>query len=504
MSELNDMSEDLRIDQVIDDVIASRASDGDLALTGVSPDEVLIFQLSGLDELDWPAEEAGDRIAASVAASVVPAAQRHQHARRMRARQLSSPSSRWLVAGAAAAAAALVALAIGALPQSTSGPADARKNVVRPKVSATSTAAGNPAAALTAMTIVAPPGTLHAVGMVSEGDNFLTCVSTSVCYIEGSRDNGLHPDVARSLDGGATWKAGEALPDPRNAFSYWNAAVSCPKPLTCISAFGTGLLKTKDGFARYAFQPITLPAAVPGRLAAADEVSCPTTRHCVAAITLTDNSQAFIFSDDGGLTWAAASTPKFGVNNNIIGQLRCDRRGACIAAIIGGDEEAPKVSALASANGGQTWTMSGTYLDPDLQTWRASCGSARSCLISGGNGTTYLAWLNVTETGAFHLRVRPIPASWATPSLVTGSCATGRDCYVETEGSSAGNYNGPMIESTSNDGLTWTSSPMYPPDQAEIGIYLSCPIPNGCVAVAGDPTKQSNSWVVLSNLRNAG
>jgi hypothetical protein len=102
------------------------------------------------------------------------------------------------------------------------------------------------------------------------------------------------------------------------------------------------------------------------------------------------------------------------------------------------------------------------------------------------------------------LGVKPIPASWATPSLVTGSCATGSDYYVETDGSSAGSYYGPVIETTSDDGITWTSSPMYPPDQSEIGIYLSCPVPGGCVAVAGDSTEQSMTWVVLSSLPNAG
>jgi hypothetical protein len=117
---------------------------------------------------------------------------------------------------------------------------------------------------------------------------------------------------------------------------------------------------------------------------------------------------------------------------------------------------------------------------------------------------TYLAWLHVTAGGSFNIRVKPVPASWATPSLVTGSCATGSDCYVETDGSSAGNYYGPMIETTDDDGLTWTSTPMYPPDQSEIGIYLSCPVPGGCIAVAGDSTEQSSTWVVLSNLRNAG
>ncbi len=353
------------------------------------------------------------------------------------------------------------------------------------------------------MTIVAPAGRLHAVGAVADSDNFLTCVSRSVCYIEGSADGGKLPDVARSLNGGATWKAGEALPGlAGNSASDWNAQLSCPKALTCFSAFGKGLLETTDGFARYTFRPITRQAGLPAELAVADAASCPTTRHCVADVTLTNNSQAFIYSDDGGLTWAAARAPRFGVNNNIVGQVRCDRRGACIAAVTGGDEENPTVSALASANGGRSWTRSPTRTDPGLQTWTASCGSARSCLISGGNGTTNLAWLHVTASGGFSIRVRPIPARWATPTLETGSCATGSDCYVETGGSSAGSYFGPMIETTNNEGLTWTSSPMYPPDQSEIAIYLSCPVPGGCIAVAGDSTEQSSTWIVLSNLRN--
>jgi hypothetical protein len=506
VSETNGTSEDLRVDLMIDNVIAG----GDLALTGVSPDEILVRRLSRLDEIDWPAEEVGDRIAASVAAPVLAAAERHQPARRRRpgARHPRSARSRWLVAGVAAAAVALVALGIAATtpphqtrdnaaPRNPAGPASVGKNVTRSKTPATKT----PAATLTAMTIVARPGALHAVGAVADSDNFLTCVTPSVCYIEGSTDGGRLPDVARSLNGGATWQAGEAVPGPFGDAFDWDASVSCPKPLTCFSAFGKGLLETSDGFARYTFQPVTLPAGLPGQLAGADQVSCPTTRHCVADVTLTDNSQKFIYSDDGGLTWAAASAPKFGVNNNVVGQVRCDRRGACIAAITGGDEETPTVSALASANGGRSWTMSGTYADPDLQTWTASCGSADSCLISGGTGTTYLAWLHVTASGGFNIRVKPIPATWATPSLVTGSCATGSDCYVETDGSSAGNYYGPMIETTRDGGLTWTSSPMYPPDQSEIGIYLSCPVPGGCIAVAGDSTEQSSTWVVLSNLR---
>ncbi len=107
MSEMNGMSEDLRVDLMIDNVIAGR----DLALTGVSPDETLLRQLSRLDEIDWPAEEVGDRIAASVTA---PAPERRPR----------SVRSRWLVAGAAVAAVALAALAI----QATISPHSTREN----------------------------------------------------------------------------------------------------------------------------------------------------------------------------------------------------------------------------------------------------------------------------------------------------------------------------------------------------------------------------------------
>jgi hypothetical protein len=36
------------------------------------------------------------------------------------------------------------------------------------------------------------------------------------------------------------------------------------------------------------------------------------------------------------------------------------------------------------------------------------------------------------------------------------------------------------------------------------GAYLSCPVAAGCIAIANSPSQGNNTWVVLSNLHNAG
>jgi hypothetical protein len=174
-------------------------------------------------------------------------------------------------------------------------------------------ASGETPASLTAMSVVGRSGALAAVGAVGNGAGFLTCVTRSICYIAGTRDGGKRADIARSVNGGATWTAGAAR--PAHTFE-WNAGLSCPTPRRCFSAFGSGLLETSDGFAHYRFQPVTKPSD------GVDWVSCPTTQHCVADIFGGNNSKTFIYSDDGSPTctvpaelWARTAA--------LQGHLRC-------------------------------------------------------------------------------------------------------------------------------------------------------------------------------------
>jgi hypothetical protein len=58
---MNDDARRREVDRMIDDIITRPVSHG------LSGDEILIVALRGLGPNDWPADEAGDRVAAGVA-----------------------------------------------------------------------------------------------------------------------------------------------------------------------------------------------------------------------------------------------------------------------------------------------------------------------------------------------------------------------------------------------------------------------------------------------------
>lgn len=510
MDQMNSSTGDLGVDRMIDDVLARQAAGsdrGEPASARLSSDEALIVELLALGEIDWPADEVGDRITRGVAAAAgqhpAPGRRLAGHSARDRqpgARRLRSGRSRWLAAGAGAAAVALIAVAVqfGGLQSAvkhSQGPGTAGRTSPRPR--ATPPVAQTPGAtpaSLTAMTVVGSSRALNAVGGVANGSEFLTCVTRLVCYIVGGPGNGLHADIARSLNGGATWTAGETLP---TNIADWNAVLSCPTAQTCFSALGTGLLETSDGFAHYRFQPVILPSGLSDEQV--EQVGCSTAQQCVADVVLTGNRQTFFYSDDGGATWQAASAPVFSFPDQVQ-QVRCAPGGACVAGVTGGTESDPTVAALSSTDGGRSWTMSPAYSVPNLQTSTVACGDARNCLVGGGNGTDHLAWIHVTAKGRISVRVQAFPKGWAATGI-TVSCATGRDCFVETTHSG-----GAAIEATRDGGLTWRSlgTPMAPAVPGDEAAFLSCPVPAGCIAIANDPSGAQQTWVVLSNLQHDG
>lgn len=72
MTDMDSNRADLRVDLLIDRVAARRRAAGtawDPAPGRLGPDEALLVELARLGEIDWPADEAGDRIAMSVAAA---------------------------------------------------------------------------------------------------------------------------------------------------------------------------------------------------------------------------------------------------------------------------------------------------------------------------------------------------------------------------------------------------------------------------------------------------
>jgi hypothetical protein len=464
-------------------------------------DDALIKELSRLSPLDWPPDEAGERIAAKVAAAYAnqqPEPGPHQpEAGRPGAPHPASrsrrPAARTVTVVATAAAAAALAIAgwqvlggSAAAPhpragRHTSGPV--RTN--RPT-------------SLTAMVVVSRPGALSAVGAVPNGDSSLTCVTRSICYIEAFRDHQRHVDIARTLNGGVTWHGGATLP-PFN-FSLWEPDISCPKPKVCFAPIGSRrLLTTTDAFASVTVRPVKLPPGVTGQL---KSVSCPTTEHCVAAVSGPSDEQALIFTTNGGKSWAAAKVPVMSASDEILA-VQCDKHGgACIAAVSGGTGEGPTVATLGSADGGASWAI--TADDPvpvSLQVF-VSCGDGRDCLVGFDRGV--LAFLHVTAHGQVSVRIQAFKKIWGRERVNAVSCPTGPVCYAEAAGVASGTIDGATLELTRNDGRTWTSlgTPMAPALPQDVSDFVSCPVPAGCVAVAYDATKAQRTWVVLSNLHH--
>jgi hypothetical protein len=474
---VNDINETagLRVDAMIDYVAGSRVSTS--APDGHAQEAELVAQLASLSQVEWPADEVGDRITRTVAAALAP--------NRMPRR------SRLIAVAAVAAAAALVAgavqLSLGSHGRVTStGRAGAVARRPTPSSPASTAPARSPDS-LTAMMIVSRPGALRSVGVIGSNNDWLTCVTRTVCYIQGySRHFKNRPIFARTENGGMTWTAGAPLPVLPPGNDEWNADLSCPTALTCFSGYGSGLIETSDGFAHYTFVPVTSPGNW------VNLVSCTTTSDCAAMVSTSSGAQMFLYTRDGGGSWNTASSPTLPGTVGQVMQLRCDGNGACIALVLGGNEENGKAGALASTDGGQTWTpLSKFFSEGTEQVARFSCGNGRNCLIGGNN--RMLAWIHVSPAGHISIRGDSFPHSWRGVGEDI-SCVAGRDCFVETTEVIGGqDYTDNVIEMTRDGGLTW--EPIMNPLGS---TFLSCPVRAGCIAVA---PKNDTTLVVLSNLR---
>jgi hypothetical protein len=96
----------LLVDRMIDQVAAGRSGPRSSNATRTA-DEALVAELSGLTVIDWPPDEAGNRIARGVALGMSQP-QPHGRAGWHRSRRRPAHSRRWLAVGLAAAAALVV------------------------------------------------------------------------------------------------------------------------------------------------------------------------------------------------------------------------------------------------------------------------------------------------------------------------------------------------------------------------------------------------------------
>ena len=188
--------------------------------------------------------------------------------------------------------------------------------------------------------------------------------------------------------------------------------------------------------------------------------------------------------------------------------LRCDLSSHCIGLEPTGTGTHGGLSAIRSADGGRTWTVSTpTQLSPTA-ILLLSCGDGLHCMAITANGIT----MTTTSDGGVTWRTTVAPPSWPNTAADL-SCPTGQDCFIAAadtlppvRGVSYG-YHNPVVEATHDGGRTWAplSLPVVKPAPLADVYPLSCPSADGCIAGASTVRgKFANGGLIVSSFPGSG
>ncbi len=226
-----------------------------------------------------------------------------------------------------------------------------------------------------------------------------SCASAGTCAVLGL-DLAGNPVFLETTNGGQTWSM-RAGPPELNANTKVNT-IDCLSATTCLAVVsgykGSGYaaaLTTSDGGASWSHA--ALPASFVPMLGA----QCLSGGTCVmtgfdsvtpgGSATPVDSGAA-VYSTDGGATWSPASVPP---GTGILRELSCANATDCVTTSFS-DRTTAHSTVLRSTDGGATWTdVAGTGLS-DALVGDISCPASSECWASGllglpGGGNTGLA-----------------------------------------------------------------------------------------------------------------
>ncbi len=317
-----------------------------------------------------------------------------------------------------------------------------------------------------------------------EPDFFITCPTTTTCYVGNLGTTPGTADLEVTNDGGNTWQQ-IGLPVTLSMASR----LACVGAATCalLGVDGSGnsyFLETTDGGQSWTTSP------GPGQLTSAIglvRMSCTSVSSCVAIASdpsgQTGTASAYV-TDDGGNTWAETSLPQ----NYAPEGLQC--AGASMCATIGivqpaGSATAPPLMALYSTDGGSTWATASL---PSTRGGiiRLSCADASDCIASlfGRAGTTDTELLSSDGGQTWADSGSSLPQ--ATLAL---TCPSAADCWASGlvvphqsgQPSQATSASG-AISFTTDEGQTWQAAAL--PNGLGPVVDVSCPSDTNCFAIA--------------------
>jgi photosystem II stability/assembly factor-like uncharacterized protein len=432
----------------------------------------LVEELAALTPIEWPPDEAGDRITHSVL-------QRWSSQQGKAGRQPTMRTRRLGLGVLAGSCAALLVLTLVlmtvVMPQHSSNKAP---TTAGPR----SSLAGRGSPTSVKWQLVSDTSSpWRTVGLKTSPRFHLSCPSDNTCYTlgQGAAGSQIVTQLAVTNDGGNSWSS-ITLPTEIGV----QASFSCASADTC-AVLGADLagkpvfLETTDGgqtwSARAGPPEVNTNTMI-------NIIHCLSATTCLAVVSGHKGSGASavaLTTSDGGASWSRATLPA----SFTPFAAQCLPGGTCVVTGFDSATTDDSVAALYSTNGGATWSPAtvppGTGLPQGL-----SCADAADCLtISFSRGTTARSTvLRSTDGGASWTDVSAIGLRDA---LVTGiSCPATTECWASglvDPGNivPVGDRRGLLALST-DQGQSW--QPAQLPDGVWAIVSVSCPSTNKCYA----------------------
>ncbi|MGH3298485.1 MAG: esterase/lipase family protein [Trebonia sp.] len=361
----------------------------------------------------------------------------------------------------------------------------------------TASTAAAPAGVWVPVTLPSPPGPEESYQL-----NGVACPSPATCVAAGYHGpQGAVSSMAETLSNG-TWTPAD-LPAPALGLADPNPAlyaVSCPETGACVAA-GTyddqnstthGVTETLSNGTWAAAEPPAPPNAAADSDAGLYGAACPAPGNCVAVGGYGDQSgiaEAMTETLANG-TWTAAEAPTPGgppgVDDNAALQgVTCPAPGSCVAVGYYGQEGSG--SGLIETLSAGTWTPATAPLPagqpgPGATLYGISCSAPGNCVAVGSYTGQDHAEHDLIETlsgGAWTAATAPLPAGFATGTLLAVACPASGGCVAAGE---AGEH--ALIE-TLTDGAWTPVQPPLPTGASSREARLSgvaCPADGTCVA----------------------
>jgi hypothetical protein len=265
----------------------------------------------------------------------------------------------------------------------------------------------------------------------------ISCPTTRICLVAGAGPED-QPEVAKSTNGGATWKLVTPADWANAAFSWWPNSIDCVSATTCWVAGETAnstqnpeVARTTDGGKSWTTFS-NLPAVPPnsnGDTYLLNGISCSSADSCVAGggINGGPGPAAVISTTDGGATWSMSADPALAGVQQVMSLSCLAASGGPVCHAAGFAPQVGGPVALTSLDGGGTWTVTPSF---DTTGWLStiSCADSQHCWAAGAG--TAVALAGTTDGGP----------TWSTVTSDTTdedgqvSCATLTFCVAATDG----------------------------------------------------------------------